>query len=102
MLLLDCPWCGPRDELEFGYGGQAHVPYPDDPGELSDAQWARYVFVRDSPKGWFRERWVHTAGCRQWFNVVRHTVTNSIAATYPVGSPAPDLPPPSSARGGRA
>ncbi|MGZ8625813.1 MAG: sarcosine oxidase subunit delta, partial [Actinomycetota bacterium] len=24
MLLIPCPWCGPRDEVEFRYGGQAH------------------------------------------------------------------------------
>ena len=24
MLLIRCPWCGPRDETEFHYGGQAH------------------------------------------------------------------------------
>ena len=26
MLLISCPNCGPRDETEFHYGGQAHVP----------------------------------------------------------------------------
>ena len=31
MQLIPCPWCGPRDEVEFHYGGQAHVPYPEDP-----------------------------------------------------------------------
>jgi len=25
MLLITCPWCGPREEPEFSYGGQAHV-----------------------------------------------------------------------------
>ena len=30
-----CPWCGPRDEIEFHYGGQAHVAYPADPEALS-------------------------------------------------------------------
>jgi heterotetrameric sarcosine oxidase delta subunit len=24
------------------------------------------------------ERWVHTAGCRRWFNLVRDTVTDEI------------------------
>jgi heterotetrameric sarcosine oxidase delta subunit len=24
------------------------------------------------------ERWVHTAGCRRWFNLVRDTVTHTI------------------------
>ncbi|MGH3739290.1 MAG: sarcosine oxidase subunit delta [Micromonosporaceae bacterium] len=75
MLRIDCPWCGPRDETEFRYGGQAYVSYPDDPAALDDTAWAEYVFVRDNPKGWFAERWVHTAGCRRWFNVERHTVT---------------------------
>ena len=25
MLLIDCPHCGPRNEVEFRYGGEAHV-----------------------------------------------------------------------------
>jgi heterotetrameric sarcosine oxidase delta subunit len=25
------------------------------------------------------ERWVHTAGCRRWFDLVRDTVTHNIA-----------------------
>lgn len=28
MLLIHCPNCGPRDETEFHYGGQAHVATP--------------------------------------------------------------------------
>ena len=40
MMLIPCPWCGPRDESEFHYGGQAGVAYPADPGALSDAEWA--------------------------------------------------------------
>jgi heterotetrameric sarcosine oxidase delta subunit len=75
MLTIDCPWCGPRDETEFRYGGQAYVAYPTDPASLDDAAWAEYVFVRDNPKGWYAERWVHAAGCRRWFNTERHTVT---------------------------
>jgi heterotetrameric sarcosine oxidase delta subunit len=27
------------------------------------------------------ERWVHTAGCRRWFNLVRDTVTHHITPT---------------------
>lgn len=76
MLLITCPHCGPREETEFRYGGQADVPYPADPEALSDEDWARYLFFRDNPKGAFRERWVHTAGCRRWFTVVRDTVSN--------------------------
>ncbi|WP_336886054.1 sarcosine oxidase subunit delta [Streptomyces mexicanus] len=61
MLLISCPWCGPRDEAEFHYGGQAHLPYPEDPAALTDEEWARYLFFRDNPKGPFAERWSHTA-----------------------------------------
>jgi heterotetrameric sarcosine oxidase delta subunit len=82
MLLITCPWCGDREEPEFHYGGQAHVPYPDQPGELSDEQWAEYVFFRDNTKGPFAERWMHAAGCRRWFNAVRDTVTNEFLAVY--------------------
>jgi sarcosine oxidase, subunit delta len=80
MLLIPCPWCGPRDEVEFRYGGQAGVAYPADPAAQDDAAWAGYLFMRDNPKGWFTERWLHVSGCRRWFDVARHTVTHEIAA----------------------
>jgi sarcosine oxidase subunit delta len=76
MLLVPCPWCGPRPEVEFRYGGQAGVAYPEDPEAADDAEWAEYVFMRDNPKGPFRERWVHSAGCRRWFVAIRDTVTH--------------------------
>ena len=25
MIRIDCPWCGPRDEIEFTYRGDATV-----------------------------------------------------------------------------
>ncbi|MGW2746253.1 sarcosine oxidase subunit alpha family protein [Streptomyces sp. NPDC001450] len=90
MLLIPCPWCGPRDEAEFHYGGQAHVPYPEDPSALTDEEWARYLFFRDNPKGPFAERWSHAAGCRRWFNAVRDTATNEILAVYRAGEPRPE------------
>ncbi|MEU3839493.1 sarcosine oxidase subunit delta family protein [Streptomyces sp. NPDC028635] len=90
MLLISCPWCGPRDEAEFHYGGQAHVPYPEDPAALTDEEWARYLFFRDNPKGPFAERWSHAAGCRKWFNAVRNTATNEILAIYKPDEPRPE------------
>jgi sarcosine oxidase subunit alpha len=85
MLLIPCPWCGPRDEAEFHYGGQAHLAYPEDPAALTDEEWARHLFFRDNPKGPFAERWMHAAGCRRWFNAVRDTATNRFVA----GGPTP-------------
>ncbi|MGX5716676.1 sarcosine oxidase subunit delta [Arthrobacter sp. MAHUQ-56] len=90
MLLIPCPNCGPRDETEFHYGGQAHVPYPENPNELTDTEWSRYLFYRENPKGIFAERWVHSTGCRQWFNMLRDTVSYDIQAIYPMGTPRPD------------
>jgi sarcosine oxidase, subunit delta len=29
MLLVPCPYCGPRPEVEFRGGGEAHVKRPD-------------------------------------------------------------------------
>ncbi|KNH16779.1 sarcosine oxidase subunit delta [Arthrobacter sp. ZBG10] len=90
MLLISCPNCGSRDETEFHYGGQAHVPYPEVPSELNDREWSEYLFYRDNTKGTFAERWLHSTGCRQWFNMLRDTVTYDIQAIYPMGSARPD------------
>lgn len=78
MMLIPCPWCGPRNETEFHYGGEAGVAYPADPDALSDEEWGRYLFVRANPKGALRERWCHTASCRRWFDLTRDTVTHEI------------------------
>ncbi len=91
MLLIECPYCGPRDEIEFRYGGQAGIATPADPDALDDAAWADYLFMRDNPKGPFAERWCHTAGCRRWFNAVRDTLTNEVLAVYRTGEPRPGV-----------
>lgn len=89
MLLITCPWCGPRDEIEFACGGEAHIALPANADALSDAQWADYLFMRTNPKGRYRERWVHTYGCRRWFNVIRDTTSERIDAVYRVGEDPP-------------
>ena len=86
MQLIACPWCGPREEIEFSYGGQAGIAYPDDPSALTDEQWARFVFFRDNPKGAFAERWSHAAGCRRWFRAVRDTRTHRFVETGPLAA----------------
>lgn len=91
MLLITCPYCGPRNETEYHYGGQAHVPSPAEASELTDQQWAEYLFYRDNPVGPFAERWVHSIGCRRWFNVIRDTASYDILAVYPMGQDQPAL-----------
>ena len=89
MLIIDCPWCGPRDQTEFAYGGEAHIVRPLKPEALSDAEWAGYLFMRKNIKGRHLEQWGHAFGCRKWFNVERDTVTYRITATYKPGEQAP-------------
>jgi heterotetrameric sarcosine oxidase delta subunit len=84
MLLIECPWCGKRDESEFSYGGEAGITRPADPAALSDAEWADYLFMRRNPKGPHREQWNHAHGCRRWFNAERDTVTYRINRTWRV------------------
>jgi len=85
MFRINCPWCGERDQTEFRYGGPANTNRPPQPEQASDADWADYLFYRDNPKGPHHERWVHSWGCRQWFNIVRHTLTHEILQIYTMG-----------------
>ena len=89
MLRIPCPYCGMRDEPEFGFGGQAHLTRP--PFTATDVEWTEYLYIRENPKGVHYERWLHAYGCRQWFHIARHTVTHEILAVYRVGEPKPDL-----------
>ncbi len=89
MLRITCPYCGVRDQTEFRYGGEANRNRPLQPEQCSDQQWADYLFYRDNPKGLLRERWVHSYGCRRWFNVMRDTVTHEIVEVSPMGALAP-------------
>lgn len=109
MLLIQCPWCGARAESEFNYGGEAGIVRPveaaskDRASWLTDEQWGDYVFMRQNTRGVFREQWVHTHGCRRWFEAERDTATHQFLATYPM-KPAtaaaapttPDAPAPAS------
>jgi sarcosine oxidase subunit delta len=88
MLHIPCPWCGPRDEPEFRWGGEVPRVRPGPPETVSDAAWAEYLFMRDNLKDFVRERWQHELGCRQWFIVERSTVTHEIRSTAKL-----DLPP---------
>lgn len=91
MLRIACPWCGPRDEIEFICGGESHIARPGPPDRVSDAAWGAYLFERINPKGLHHERWLHRHGCGQWFNVARDTVSHEIKAVYRMGDPKPEI-----------
>ena len=82
MLLIPCPYCGERAEIEFSYGGEAHIARPAQPEALSDAEWANYVYWRRNTKG-------VAQGCRRWLNVIRDTVSYQILASYEAGTQPP-------------
>ncbi|MDE0691289.1 MAG: sarcosine oxidase subunit delta [Gammaproteobacteria bacterium] len=87
MLLIRCPYCcEERSEMEFSCAGEGGIRRPEDPSDLSDAEWADYLHFRTNPKGLHREIWCHTAGCRRYFDVVRDTVTYAIHSTAPIGA----------------
>jgi sarcosine oxidase, subunit delta len=89
MLLIACPCCGPRAEVEFRCGGQSHIQRPG--LDCSDEAWADYLYNRNNPKGVHYERWLHQHGCGQWFNLARSTVTHEILATYAMTDPKPEV-----------
>lgn len=89
MLLISCPWCGPREESEFSYGGEAHIARPIDTDAMNDEQWGDYLFMRKNPRGLHKEQWMHTFGCRRWFNIERNTLTYQIKTIYKVGETIP-------------
>jgi len=89
MLLITCPYCGPRPEIEFAARGEAHVARcaPDADGDRI----AEFLYVRANTRGYLAERWRHVSGCGRFFNAVRHTVTDKFVTTYEVDDPRPDL-----------
>lgn len=49
------------------------------------------MFDRENPIGLHAERWGHTYGCGQWFNMTRNTLTHDIDAVYAMTDPKPEL-----------
>ena len=85
MFIINCPFCGERDQSEFKAGGEAHIERPKQPTELSDDEWAEYLFMRKNIKGVQFERWNHAHGCRKWFNMVRDTSNDEIKVVHKMG-----------------
>ena len=85
MILVPCPHCGPRNAGEYRYVGES-VARPD-PATATPAEWNGYLYLKANRCGWQRETWYHRAGCRTYFTLERHTLTNEFRS--PAGG-APD------------
>ncbi len=92
MLLIHCPYCEEeRPEVEFAGAGEAHIDRPKDMNAMSDAEFEKFFFIRDNPKGVNYERWRHIHGCGRIFNAVRDTVSDKFLTTYKSGVKKPTL-----------
>ena len=87
MLLIQCPSCGARDQVEFTYAGDATVRRPAP--EAGEVAFVEYVYLRDNPRGPHHELWQHTGGCRRFIVVARNTLTHEITDTAPPHEGAP-------------
>jgi heterotetrameric sarcosine oxidase delta subunit len=81
MILIPCVHCGPRNVTEFRYCGE--VGARPDPERATRAEWSAYLYSKTNAADWTRERWLHTAGCRRYFVVERHTVSNALRDARP-------------------
>lgn len=82
MLLIPCPWCGPRAETEFSCAGEARTRVAG--GEhLDAAAWGDRLHGRDNLRGEATELWWHVHGCQQWLLVRRDTLTHSVHSAVP-------------------
>ena len=81
MIRINCPFCGPRDHSEFGYGGDASIEYPELSAPMDE--WHDAIFLRENICGMQAETWHHTSGCRMWLIVERDTMTHEIKSVRP-------------------
>jgi heterotetrameric sarcosine oxidase delta subunit len=83
-FLLKCPHCGERSVYEYRFGGEVKErPAPD----ADDAAWVNYTYMKVNQAGVQREWWFHQAGCRQWLQATRNTLTNEVLeTTFPEGN----------------
>ena len=77
MQRFPCPFCGLRAETEFHFVVEAGKPRPEPAAEVSDADWAHYLYLCHSPKGAATEVWLHLT-CGEYFVMHRDTVSRDV------------------------
>lgn len=73
MQIFSCPFCGPRPEYEFHFGGDLGNLRPEG-SDVSAESWAQYLHFRNNPKGTAQEIWRHMT-CGEIFAMRRDTIT---------------------------
>lgn len=78
MQLFPCPFCGPRSESEFHFGGDAGNHRPEGFRDVTDGEWAAYLYERDNLRGPANEIWMHMT-CGEIFQMRRDTVNHRVS-----------------------
>ena len=84
MQLFPCPFCGPRSESEFLFGGDAGNDRPEGFREVPDAAWASYLHDRNNRRGAANEIWMHMT-CGELFRMERDTVHHRVSGSFALG-----------------
>jgi len=87
MILVPCPYCGPRNASEFRWCGE--VKSRPDCNRATPEQWRDYLYFKSNGARWITETWYHREGCARYFRTERHTLTNEIRAIRDEGQPEP-------------
>ena len=77
MQRFPCPYCGLRNETEFHFAVEAGHTRPEPAEEVSDEEWANYLYLHKAPRGKAKEIWLHLT-CGEYFVLERDTVTREV------------------------
>lgn len=80
MQIFTCPFCGERNETEFHFVGEAGKVRPATSGEISESEWARYLYAQRNDLGSTREIWIHLP-CQELFLMERDSMTMGVRGT---------------------
>jgi len=77
MMLIVCPYCGPRAGAEFAFERpvESVVQIDAAPDEA-----VHRLYSRANPRGPSWELWRHAYGCGAWLKLHRDTATHAISA----------------------
>ena len=77
MQMFPCPFCGLRPETEFLFAGELGKVRPDTLKDVSDEDWASYLYTQRNEKGAVQEVWMHIT-CGELFVLQRDSVTMEV------------------------
>ncbi len=87
MHRIDCPFCGPRAQVEFRYHCDSEA-LPIDWAEEDEQQLHLRLLYRTNEIGFHAELWRHEFGCGCWLRIERHNKTHEIrSVTYADATP---------------